>query len=338
MRLSRYEGNPILAPNPNCPWEDLAVFNPGAWYDEDSGQVLLLYRAAESHAEYKCYFGLATSRDGYRFQRVSDQPALSPSGDAFDGSTIQDPRIVKIGDWYYITYAARHYPFGQFWVPDLQRTFPPPRPDDFPGYLRTNATLTGLALTKDFRTFIRAGTLTDPLLDDRDAILFPEKVNGKYVMIHRPLEWVGERYETDYPAIWISLADDLMGFRQSKLLAKRQFDWEADKIGANTPPIKTPHGWLILYHAVGTDRFYRIGAMLLDLDDPTVVTHRTTDWLMQPEEDYEIEGFYRGCVFPCGKVVIDGTLFVYYGGADKYCALATCPLDELVDYVLSCPA
>jgi len=77
--------------------------------------------------------------------------------------------------------------------------------------------------------------------------------------------------------------------------------------------------------------------MLLDLDDPTVVTHRSADWLMQPEEDYEIEGYYRGCVFPCGKVVIDGTLFVYYGGADKYCALATCPLDELVDYVLSCP-
>jgi predicted GH43/DUF377 family glycosyl hydrolase len=338
VQLQRFEGNPILAPHPEHPWEDLAVFNPGAWRDEQTGQVLLLYRAAESHPEYKCYFGLATSADGYRFQRVSDQPVLSPSGDGFDGSTIQDPRIVKLGDWYYITYAARHYPFGQFWEPDERRYMPPPRPAEFPKYLRTNATLTGLLLTQDFRSFIRAGVLTDPLLDDRDAILFPERIGGRYCLLHRPLEWVGESYGTDYPAIWISQADDLLGFRQSRLLAKRQFAWEADKIGANTPPVKTEQGWLVLYHAVGPDRFYRIGAMLLDLDDPTVVTHRGRDWLLQPEEAYEIEGFYRGCVFPCGQVVIGGRLFVYYGGADKYCALATCELEELLDYLSTCPA
>ncbi len=127
--------------------------------------------------------------------------------------------MVKIGDWFYITYAARHFPFGQFWVPDSERYFPPPRPDDFPCYLRNNATLTGLLLTKDFQTFLRAGTLTDPLLDDRDVILFPEKVGGKYVMLHRPLEWIGEDYGTDDPAIWIATADDLFGFRESKLLA-----------------------------------------------------------------------------------------------------------------------
>jgi predicted GH43/DUF377 family glycosyl hydrolase len=280
---------------------------------------------------------LAASGDGYHFRRVSDRPVLSPSGDGFDGATIQDPRIVKMGDWYYITYAARHYPFGQFWRPDQERYFPPPRPEDFPKYLRGNATLTGLLLTQDFRSYIRAGILTDPLLDDRDVILFPERVNGQYVMLHRPLEWVGDAYGTEYPAIWISRSDDLLGFRESRLLARRQFDWEADKIGANTPPIKTQHGWLLLYHAVGQDRFYRIGALLLDLDDPTIVTHRTRQWLLQPEEEYEIEGFYRGCVFPCGKVVVDGTLLVYYGGADKYCALATCDLQELVDYLLKCP-
>jgi len=298
---------------------------------------LLLYRAAESHPEYKCYFGLATSRDGYHFERTSDQPVLRPSVEGFDGATIQDARIVKMGQWYYITYAARHYPFGQFWVPDDQRYFPPPRPDDFPRYLRKNATLTGLLLTQDFKRFIRAGWLTNPVLDDRDVILFPEKVDGQYVMLHRPLEWVGERYGTDYPAIWISRADDLLGFRESKLLARRKFDWEADKIGANTPPIKTPHGWLILYHAVGTDRFYRLGAMLLDVEDPSIVRYRTRDWVMQPEKDYEIEGYYRGVVFPCGKVVIGDTLFVYYGGGDKYCGVATCRLQELLDYLLTCP-
>ena len=195
MRFQRYAGNPILAPHPDHPWEDLAVFNPAAWYDEEAGEVLLLYRAGESHREYKCFFGLAKSRDGYNFERVSDQPVLSPSEDGWDASTIQDPRMVKIGDWYYITYAARHFPFGQFWVRDAVRYRWPESPAKFPCYLRKNATLTGLALTRDFQTWIRAGVLTDPLLDDRDVILFPEKVGGKFVMMHRPLEWCAEEFD-----------------------------------------------------------------------------------------------------------------------------------------------
>jgi len=338
MKLKRYGGNPILSPHPDHPWEDLAVFNPAAWYDEERGEVLLLYRAAESHREYKCYFGLARSRDGYHFERVSDEPVFSPSREGFDGSTVQDPRMVKIGDWYYITYACRHFPFGQYWMPREEQYRPPECPPDFPRYLRKNATLTGLLLTRDFKTWIRAGSLTDPLLDDRDVILFPERVGGKHVLIHRPLEWVGERYGTEHAAIWISRADDLLGFRESRLLARARFPWEADKMGANTPPIRTEHGWLVLYHAVGPDRYYRLGALLLDLEEPERVLYRTRDWILQPEEDYEIEGYYRGCVFPCGKVVMDGTLFVYYGGADKYVALATCPLQELLDDLLRCPA
>ncbi len=108
-------------------------------------------------------------------------------------------------------------------------------------------------------------------------------------------------------------------------------------MGINTPPIKTPHGWLTIYHAVGPDKFYRLGALLLDLDDPGKVLHRTPDWLMQPEKDYEIEGFYRGVCFPCGAVVKDGTLFVYYGGADKCCAVATCDFGRLLDHLRACP-
>jgi len=204
--------------------------------------------------------------------------------------------------------------------------------------ISANATSTGLLLTKDFKTYIRTGRITDPLLDDRDVILFPEKIDGKYIMMHRPLEWVGDEYGTKSPAIWISAADDLLGFRKSKLLATAKYGWECGKIGINTPPVKTKHGWLTIYHAVGSDKHYRLGALLLDLKDPSKILHRTTDWIMQPEEDYEINGYYRGCVFPCGKVVIDGTLFVYYGAADKYVALATCRLDELLDYLLSCPA
>jgi predicted GH43/DUF377 family glycosyl hydrolase len=338
VKLKRYEGNPILCPNPINEWENLAVFNPAAWYEEDKGQVLLLYRAAESGPEYKCYFGLAVSGDGYHFERVSDKPAFSPSVDGFDGSTVQDPRMVKIGEYYYITYACRFYPFGQFWKPEHEQYKRPACPVDFPRILRNNATSTGLLLTKDFKTYIRAGRLTDPVLDDRDVVLFPEKVNDKYVMMHRPLEWVGDDYGTEFPAVWISMSDDLLGFRESRLLIRVKYDWEAGKIGINTPPIKTEHGWLTIYHAVGHDKYYRLGALLLDLKDPSKVLHRTKDWIMQPEEEYEIEGYYRGCVFPCGKVVINDTLFVYYGAADKYVALATCRLQELLEYLLSCPA
>ena len=338
MRLKRYEGNPILSPNPQNWWESLAVFNPAAWYDMDSGQVLLLYRAAESGPEYKCCFGLAAGSDGYHFKRISDEPTFCPSADGFDASTVQDPRMVKMGEYYYITYAARFFPFGRFWMPKEKQYKPPPCPQDFPRVIRTNATSTGLLLTKDFKSFIRAGRITDPLLDDRDVILFPEKIRGKYVMLHRPLEWVGPEYGTQHPAVWISFADDLLGFRHSSLLIKPTFEWESGKIGINTPPVRTEHGWLTIYHALGDDKFYRLGALLLDLDRPDKVLHRTKHWIMQPEADYEIEGYYRGVCFPCGKVIIDGTLFVYYGAADKYCCLATCRLRELLEYLLSSPA
>jgi predicted GH43/DUF377 family glycosyl hydrolase len=340
MKLERYKCNPILSPHPDHPWEDLAVFNPAAWYDDQKKEVLLLYRAAESQPDYKCWFGLAKSRDGYRFERASDQPALGPSIEGFDGATIQDPRIIKMGDWFYVTYACRHYPFGQFWKPEGRRKYlNPDCPAEFPRYLRTNATLTGLAMTEDFKTWIRAGWLTDPLLDDRDVILFPEKVGGKFVMLHRPLEWVGPQYGTEHACAWIKFADDLLGFpaEPSKLLIKNRYPWEAAKLGINTPPIKTLHGWFTLYHAVGADKFYRLGALLLSLDEPSRVLHRTPDWLMEPEADYEIDGFYRGACFPCGTVVIDGTLFVYYGGGDRFCALATCNFEELLNHLLSCP-
>jgi predicted GH43/DUF377 family glycosyl hydrolase len=340
MKLTRYEGNPILQAHPTNAWEDLAVFNPAAWFDETQGEVLLLYRTAESQREYKCWFGLARSKDGYHFERVSSEPVLSPSGDGFDGATIQDPRIIKMGDWFYVTYACRHYPFGQFWIPEVRKQYVVPDcPPEFPHYLRTNATLTGLAMTKDFRTWIRAGWLTDPLLDDRDVILFPEKVNGKFVMLHRPLEWIGPKYGTDHACAWIKFADDLLGFpcAPSRLLIKNRYPWEAFKLGINIPPIKTQHGWFTIYHAVGPDKFYRLGALLLDLKDPSKVLHRTPDWLMQPETDYEIEGFYRGVCFPCGAVVIKGILFVYYGAGDKSCALATCDFESLLTHLLSCP-
>jgi predicted GH43/DUF377 family glycosyl hydrolase len=339
MKLKRYEGNPILSPNPKNAWESAVTTNPGAWYDEATKTVYMLYRAAGHDIEHVVHLGLAVSQDGIHFKRASDQPVFSPSKDGFDAGCIEDPRIVKIDDYYYITYACRAGFPGRYWLSMEENTYRGPvYPPDAPKTLRTNWTATGLALTKDFKTFRRAGRLTDPMVDDRDAILFPEKVNGQYVMIHRPMSWVGPEYGTEKPAMWISFADDMLNFRKSRLLAKGVYDWEKNKVGGNTPPIKTKHGWLFLHHGVGPDWLYRLGAMLLDLNDPSRVLHRTTDWILQPEEPYECKGYYNGVVFPCGSVVIDSTLFVYYGGADMYVGLATCKLDDLLAHLLTCPA
>ncbi len=339
MKLKRYKGNPILSPNPANVWESLVTTNPGAWYDEEKKQVLLLYRAAGKDVAHTVHLGLAVSKDGYNFRRVSRKPVFSPSKDGFDAGCIEDPRIVKMGDYYYITYACRASAPGQYWLPmEKNKHRGEPCPPDYPHSLRSNWTSSGLALTKDFKSFRRAGRLTNPMFDDRDVILFPEKIDGRYVMIHRPMQWVGKKYGTERAAMWISYSDDLLNFRESKLLAKNKYDWECQKIGGSTPPLKTKHGWLLLYHGVGPDWYYRVGAMLLDLKDPSRILGRTPDWIMQPEETYETKGLYNGVVFPCGNVVIDGTLFVYYGGADQYVGVATCSVDALVKHLRKCPA
>jgi predicted GH43/DUF377 family glycosyl hydrolase len=297
----------------------------------------MLYRAAGHDAEHRIHLGLATSPDGYHFTRAGDAPVLSPGELGLDGGCIEDPRIVKIGEWYYVTYASRPFPPGQYWLSEGRAYSPPAAPEDWPWLLRRNATATHLGITKDFRSWIRAGRMTSPAVDDRDVILFPERIGGKFVMMHRPMNWVGPEYGTEFPAMWISTGEDMLAWENPRLLAKAEFPWENRRIGGNTPPLRTPHGWLTLYHAVGADRHYRLGAMLLDLDDPAIVRYRTRDWILQPEREYETVGMYPGVCFPCGKVILGDTLFVYYGAADKYVGLATCPVAELMDYLLACP-
>ena len=338
MKLQRYTGNPILTPHPDHDWENLVVTNPAAWYDKNKQEFNLLYRAAGSDPEHRIYLGRAVSRDGFKFERVSDSPIFTPSPDGFDAGCVEDPRVVLMGDTYFITYACRPFPPGQYWLPAEEKTYHLPNcPDDYPYALRNNATSTGLALTQDFSKFIRVGRLTNPMVDDRDVILFPEKIGGRYSMIHRPMDWVGEEYGTQNPTMWITFGDDLLHWGESQILVQAKYDWEI-KMGGNTPPLKTQYGWLTLYHAVGPDQLYRLGALLLDLENPAKVLHRTSEWLMQPEEDYEINGFYPGVIFPCGKVLLDGVLYVYYGGADRYIGVATCMLEDLLTYLRSCPA
>ncbi len=332
MKLKKYENNPILGPNSKNAWESLVACNPGAWYED--GKFYLLYRAAGDDQEHYIHLGLAESDDGFNFTRVSDQPVFSPSKDGPDAGCVEDPRIIKMDDTFYVTYAYRPFPPGRYWefAPDEVQTFDVP--DSAPLCLRKNIANTGLAISKDLKNYTRLGRITRTDLDDRDVILFPEKVKGQYVRLHRPKEWIGEAYGCEYPGVWISFSDDMMEWHDSQLLIKGEESWEK-KIGGSTPPLKTDKGWLTLYHGVGDAGIYRVGIMLLDLDDPTKVIARATDYIMEPEHDYETKGFYDGCVFPTGNVIVDDTLYVYYGGADKYCCVATCSVSELLDYVLT---
>lgn len=335
MKLTKHSANPILKPNPENKWEDLVVCNPGAFYKD--GTFSLLYRAAGDDQDHMIYLGLAESKDGVNFTRVSDKPVLYPSSDGPDQGCVEDPRIVVYDDTYYVTYAYRPFPPGRYWEfgPDEVRTFD--LPESAPYHLKHNVTNTGLLISDDLKSYKRLGRITEPSLDDRDVILFPEKINGKYYKLHRPKEWIGPEYGCEYPSIWITSSEDLLEWKaESTLLAKGEFDWEL-KIGGSTPPLKTDDGWLTLYHGVDSEGIYRVGVLLLDLNDPTKIIARPPHHIMEPEHDYEWEGFYKGCVFPTGNVIVDDTLYVYYGGADKYCCLATCSVSELMNFVKKYP-
>lgn len=331
ITLKKYEGNPVLSPKPENEWESLVTCNPGVWYED--GKFYMLYRAAGNDQEHVIRFGLATSTNGKDFKRISDQPVFSPSENGPDMGAVEDPRIVKFKDEFYITYAYRPYAPGQYWNFGHDEIRLPEVSEDAPAVLKFNIANSGLALTKDFRNFRRLGRITKSHLDDRDVILFPEKINGQYAMLHRPKSWVGSAYGCEHPSIWITFSDDLMVWENKSqlLLSGIAGTWE-EKIGGSTPPLRTKDGWLIIYHGVenGGKGYYRVGAALLDLQDPRIVKHRLPDFIMEPEFDYELEGYYKGCVFPTGNMIIDDILYIYYGAADKYVGLATCEVNTLL--------
>jgi predicted GH43/DUF377 family glycosyl hydrolase len=328
-RLEKSPKNPILKPNPKNEWENLCVLNPAVVYDESRGAFVMLYRAAGDTEEHYIHLGLATSSDGITFERQSDRPVLSPDIDGADGGCVEDPRLVKFGDWFYLTYASRPYAPGRYWLNAPKPWFNPPA--DGPRFLSWNNSVTYLAITRDFRTFKKLGRISDSREDDRDVYFFPEKIGGKYVKLSRPMFNCGKGWPNSKPAIWISFSDDLLEWPKPTLLLQGEAWWESKKIGGSCPPIRTPYGWFLIYHGVAErDDSYRVGAVLLDLEDPRRVLARTSEPIMEPEFEYETAGFYNGCVFPTGNVVRDGILYVYYGAADKFVCVATCNFEALL--------
>lgn len=258
--------------------------------------------------------------------------------DGFDGGCVEDARIVRFGETFFMTYAARMFPAGGSWrKPRAPVRLEPPLPPESPLAARKNLTRSGLAVTNDFRKWYRLGPVTRAADDNRDAVLFPDTVGGRFVMLHRPAGWVGERHGCDRPSIWISFSEDLLSWRQDSLLATPMLPWESREVGGGPPPIRTERGWLMLYYGMDDAGACRVGAMMLDLHDPRQVIARAPEPILEPEAPCEREGLVPDTVFPCGNVVIGDRLFVYYGGAATVCCVATSVLDDLVAHVMAHP-
>lgn len=215
---------------------------------------------------------------------------------------LEDPRITRIDDRYYITYVAvsRHGP------------------------------ATALASTTDFKTLTRHGIIFCP--ENKDVVLLPARVGGEYVALHRPL---GDM-PFCRPEMWIARSPDLLNWGRHQYLFGGTGDWEDGRVGAGAPPIETPEGWLEIYHGnrrpeiVGDVGAYCAGAILLAKDDPSRVLKLTREPILRPQKDFENEGFVSKVVFPTGVVEEDDRLLIYYGASDKYCAMVELSRDEVM--------
>jgi predicted GH43/DUF377 family glycosyl hydrolase len=314
--LERNKNNPILLPDKSNWWESQAAFNCATLFYDD--RIHMLYRAIGEYEKYISRIGYASSADGIRFDR-SKEAAMKPEED-YEKYGIEDPRLVQIDRQIFLSYVIL---------------------SDYVGKGPTAST--ALATTTDFRNYTRLGVITSKGSDNKDVVLFPEKTsnaeeksrNTTYLFLHRPASWVGSKFGVDRPSIWLGEGNALTKFEKHTLLLQPEQAWEALKIGAGPPPVKTKVGWLLIYHGKDTQAVYRAGAALLDLKDPSKVIGRTKKPILEPLEEYERNGDVNNVVFPTGACTMDGTLFVYYGAADKVCCLATIDLESLLDYILN---
>jgi predicted GH43/DUF377 family glycosyl hydrolase len=294
IRLKRLSDKPVLVPKAENEWERAAVFNTAAIYD--NGLFHLIYRATDigPHAKYGKYtsrLGYAVSKDGINFMRL-DKPVMSNETEQ-ELRGLEDPRIVKIDGIYYMMYTG----FGDRFDDDYRIC---------------------LATSKNLIDWERKGVVLDE--PNKDASLFPEKVEGKYVMLHRR-----------YPDIWIAFSDDLKNWYDHKPILKPiPNTWESTRVGIGGPPIKTKDGWFLIYHAADDNNVYRLGAVLLDLEDPSKVIARQKQPILEPELKWEKEGYIPNVVFSCGNAVKDDTIYVYYGGADTVIGVATLEMKDII--------
>ena len=315
VAVTRSKYNPVLTSRWDHPWERMGVYNPGVFQDND--QIHVVYRGQDNSGT--SFMGLATfSAETEKLINREPEPIYSPRENfeekAFESgnSGCEDPRLTLIDERVYMLYTA-------------YRGDGPPR-----------VALTSISL-KDFRcknwkAWTKAILISPPGIADKDACFFPEKINEKYVTIHRIEPDIVFDYRMDLNFDGVS-----QWLQSQAFIAPRKESWEGVKIGANAPPLKTSAGWLLLYHGVATsDNQYRLGAMLLDLNDPAKIIGRSLDPLLEPEEGYERFGQVRNVVFPCGMGLWKDRLLIFYGGADSCTCLATLSLTKLLAQLKVC--
>jgi len=280
-RLTKFEGNPIIAPRRDVDWESIGTFNPAAMARD--GVIHILYRAVDEHGISR--LGYARTVDGKTMESRLSEPVMVSSGD-WEEFGCEDPRITCLDGTVYVTYTA---------------------------YSRRGPRL-ALASTKDFIHFEKYG-LVGPDRDDKDCVIFPERIDGQVAILHRLGSNVQIAYFDSIESLTKSQdfwSEYLTHVEEYEIL-RGQTSWEESKVGVGSPPIKTERGWLVIYHGVSVDRIYRAGACLLDLDDPRKVLARTQTPILQPEAEFEKQGFVSNVVFPDGAVIRDGELLTFYG-------------------------
>jgi len=302
--VRRYEKNPILTPD-DVPYPVETVHNAGVVKHE--GRYVMLFRSHRRSG--RSIIGLAESEDGFRF-RVRPAPFLEPApGGPFaedEEFGVEDARVTCIEGEYLITYSA---------------------------YSRHGVRV-ALARTRDFEHVERIATITQA--DCRNVVLFPRRIGGRYVRLDRP------HTEISPWSIWISYSPDLVHWGESRIVVKPlPYHWDEMKVGPGAPPFETAAGWLSLYHGVFQTMdgaVYRLGAALHALDDPARVLGVADEWIVQPEDPWELTGYVHNVVFTCGAVPEeDGTVKIYWGGADSVMCVGTARIDDLVDLCLRCP-
>jgi predicted GH43/DUF377 family glycosyl hydrolase len=344
-QLKRAANNPVVIPDQVPPsaegFKVLGAFNPGAVKFND--EILLLIRVAEScdqtpgsisvpayvfadgvgtaviqtfdlkhpNVELKdtrgvkvngkeylstmSHIRLARSSDGIHFS-VDEKPFLAPCSEQ-ECFGIEDARVCKIEDRYYINYSI----------------------------VSTDSWCTALAVTDDFISVERLGIIFPP--ENKDVALFPEKINGKYMALHRP-----NNSGFGKASIWYADSPDLLSWGNHQcLLRPRDTSYEAMKIGGGSAPIRTDEGWLTIYHAKGDGQRYSLFAMLLDLDEPWKVIKQAEQPLLEPQEPYETDGFFGNVVFTNGLIINGDEIMMYYGASDETCCLATGSIKDILN-------
>ena len=304
----RHPGNPILTAE-SWPYPANAVFNPAAATVD--GETVLLARVEDLRGI--SHLTIARSSNGVDGWSIDTEPLLSPAaGVDSEQWGFEDPRVV--------------------WVAELDRwvitctAYGPAGPAVY------------LATTEDFTTIERYGIVRHP--EDKNAALLPHRIDGRWVLFHRPkTEFGGAHGE-----ILISRSADLVSWSSPEQVLQPRDGawWDSLRIGIGPPPLLTEHGWLLVYHGVKdtvSGQLYRVGLALLDRDEPTRVLRRLPNWVFAPLAPYERSGDVPNVVFPCGLLhdAATGELRLYYGAADDSICLATARLDDLLDAVLAAP-